>query len=343
MHKAFAGRKSVLVTGGCGFIAANLLRRLQDLGGYRVRAFDNESLGRREHIAGLGAEFVKGDIRDAKALDAALEGVDTVVHLAAHTRVLESIDEPQHNFEINAGGTLQVLEAMRRAGVRRLINASTGGAILGEAEPPIHEGMLPRPISPYGASKLAAEAYCSAYCGSFGIRTLSLRFANVYGERSSHKGSAVAAFIKRVLAGQPVTIFGDGSQVRDFVFAADLCDGIVAGINSDVTGVIQLGSGVPVSINQLLDELARVAAPTPVRRTCVAFREGEVRSTYCDISRARAELGFEPRTSLAEGLARTWRWFAAHDAPAVERPEPLRSRNPPLAGADADFSRLAIG
>ena len=307
-----SGQCNILITGGCGFIAANLIERLGQHGGFRVRAYDSENLGKREHIAGLGAEFVHGDIRDAGALTQALRGVDAVVHLAAHTRVIESIGDPLHNFDVNARGTLCLLEAMRQTGVRRLINASTGGAILGDVEPPVHERMLPRPIAPYGASKLSAEGYCSAYTGSYGISALSLRFSNVYGPRSYHKGSVVAAFLKQILAGRPVTIYGDGSQVRDYVFVSDLCDGIVAALKSEVTGTIQLGSGLPVSVNQLLDIMDGAVAPAKVERLYEPFRDGEIRHTYCDITKAREALGFNPPTSLPAGVERTWRWFVAH-------------------------------
>jgi UDP-glucose 4-epimerase len=311
MSKTKSGGLKVLITGGCGFIGTNLTARLDQLGGYQVRAFDNESLGKREHLGGLSAEFVSGDIRDADALRRAMTGVDAVVHLAAHTRVLESIENPLLNFEINAAGTLRVLEAMRAAGVKRMINASTGGAILGEVEPPVHERMAPRPIAPYGASKLAAEGYCSAYSGSYGIHALSLRFSNVYGPRSYHKGSVVAAFIKRILAGQSLPVYGDGTQVRDFVYVEDLCDGIVAALHSEVDGVIQLGSGRPVAINGLLDTLEGVVAPRAIERSYQPANQGEIQATWCDIGKARKVLGFDPRTPLPEGLHRTWAWFGA--------------------------------
>ncbi len=306
--------QKILITGGCGFVGANLIERLQQRGTRDVRVLDDESLGRREHIAGLRAEFVHGDIRDARAVEQALAGVDAVVHLAAHTRVVESMEMPLLNFDINVRGSLVLLEAMRKLGVKRLINASTGGAILGDVEPPVHEAMVPQPIAPYGASKLAVEGYCSAYRGSFGIASLSLRFANVYGPRSFHKGSAVATFFRSILAGKPVTIYGDGSQCRDFIYVADLCDGIIAGLDGTATGVVQLGSGRPTSVNLLLDHMGKVVAPRAVERIYEGFREGELRETYCDISKARRLLGFEPATSLPQGLASTWDWFISRKA-----------------------------
>ena len=222
---------------------------------------------------------------------------------------MDSIADPRLNMEVNVLGSLNVLEAMRSSTARVLVNASTGGAIVGEVEPPVHEEMVPRPISPYGASKLAVEGYCSAYMGSYGIRSLSLRFSNVYGPRSFHKGSVVAAFYKRLLEGGEITVYGDGSQVRDFVFVDDLCDGIIAGLRSEASGAIQLGSGRPTTVNELLDTMRPVVAPREVRVAYLPARSGEIHATYCDVSKARRDLGFEARTSLSDGLARTWAWF----------------------------------
>src|SRR5271157_5178303 len=172
--------RSYLVTGGCGFIGVNLVYRLVKRGA-RVRVLDNLSLGRREDIEPLGIDLQVGDIRDPATLVKVCQGVDMVVHLAAHTRVVESVLQPEMNFEINAIGTINVLRACRDAGVRKVIFASTGGALLCEQEPPVHEGMVPQPVSPYGASKLVGEAYCSAFFGSYGLNTVALRFSNVYG------------------------------------------------------------------------------------------------------------------------------------------------------------------
>lgn len=303
----------VLVTGGCGFIGANLVPRLA-AAGWEVRVLDNESMGRREHLDDFTGHFIHGDIRDPAALDVALEGVDAVVHLAADTRVIESIADPAFNFDVNVVGSFRLLEAMRARGIRRLVNASTGGAIIGAATPPVHEAMVPNPIAPYGATKLAVEGLCSAWSGSYGFSALSLRFANVYGPRSYHKGSVVAAFFRRIADGLPLIVHGDGEQVRDFVFVDDLCDGIMRGIEYAQSGVLQLGSGVPVSVNALIEEMRQVVAPQPVAVEYRPARVGEIERTWCDVSRARSELGYAPDTSLAAGLARTWEWFRARRA-----------------------------
>lgn len=304
----------VLITGGCGFVGANLLHRLTELGGFETTVVDNETLGRREFLAGYPHEFVKGDICDAELMNRLIDGKDAVVHLAADTRVIPSIENPAFNFAVNVGGTFNILEAVRRNGKVRMISASTGGAILGEVEPPVHEGMVPNPMSPYGASKLMLEGYSSAYSASYGLDITCLRFSNVYGPRSFHKGSVVAEFLRRILKGEPLTVYGDGSQTRDYVFVTDLVDGIIKAMTQPVSGVFQLGSGKPVTIDELIAEIGPVVAPTPVDVVKKDFRDGEVRVTWCDISKARRELGYDPATSLANGLAETWAWFKSRAA-----------------------------
>ncbi len=299
----------IMITGGCGFVGVNLARKLVGRPGVRVRVFDNESLGKREHLEGVECEFIHGDIRDRAALDAALKGVDTVVHLAADTRVMDSIADPVFNFKTNVEGSLNLLEAMRAAKVGRLVNASTGGAIIGAAVGAVNEKMVAAPMSPYGASKLAVEGYCSAYSESYGVRSVSLRFSNVFGPQSYHKGSVVAAFLKQILQGKPLIVYGDGSQVRDYVFVGDLCEGILRGIESDVTGPVQLGSGIGLTLNDLIAEMRAVVAPRTFEVDYRPFRAGEVHTTFCDITKAREVLGFDPRTSLRDGLRQTWEWF----------------------------------
>ncbi len=310
--------KKILVTGGCGFVGSNLVPRLEKAGHW-VRVLDSEALGRREHLGTFEGEFQRGDIRDSDALDSALQGIDAVIHLAADTRVVDSIHDPLHNFDVNVVGSFRLLQAMRSRGVQRLINASTGGAIIGDVPPPVHEGLVPRPLAPYGASKMAVEGYLSAWSGSYGMRALSLRFANVYGPRSFHKGSVVASFFKEILRGKPLIVYGDGSQVRDFVYVGDLCDGIIRSLDCDVSTVIQLGSGVPVSINHLIDAIRIVVDPLPVTVEYRDARRGEIVETWCDISRARGMLGFDPATPLHDGLRKTWAWFRRRNKRAVDR------------------------
>lgn len=300
----------ILITGGCGFVGTNLVARLtQVLPDASIRVLDNESLGKRGHLEPYAGEFIHGDIRDQASIDAALDGVDCVVHLAADTRVIESIENPALNFSVNVDGTFRLIESMRAKGIKRFINASTGGAIIGTAVPPVHEGMLPQPLSPYGASKLAVEGYCSAFSGSYDFQALSLRFSNVYGPRSFHKGSVVAAFFKRILLSKPLIVYGDGSQTRDYINVSDICDGIIAGINSSYSGVLQLGSGVPLSINGLIDQIRAVVAPSAVEVVYEPSRQGEIDHTHCDITKARNTIAFSPKVALDKGLGEAWQWF----------------------------------
>lgn len=303
--------RRIMITGGCGFVGSNLIAALRELADSpQIVVLDNESLGKHEHIAGFDVEFVKGDIRDRPTIRNALDGVDAVVHLAADTRVMDSLENPSHNFEVNVVGSFNLLMAMREAGVKRIVNASTGGAIIGEAEPPVHEEMLPRPLAPYGASKLAVEGYLNSFSAAYGFEAASLRFSNVYGPRSYHKGSVVAAFFKRVLQDKPLVVYGDGEQTRDYVFIGDLTGGIVRALMEGRSGVFQLGSGNPTSINQLIAAMRDVVGSGhAVDVRYEDHREGEVIHTWCDVSKARRELGFDPKTPLREGLAKTWDWF----------------------------------
>ncbi|MEM7315619.1 MAG: NAD-dependent epimerase/dehydratase family protein [Planctomycetota bacterium] len=302
----------LLITGGCGFVGTNLISHLNRTGGYDVTVFDNESLGERAFLEGLDTDFIHGDLRDADGLRDAVKGKDAVVHLAADTRVIPSIEKPRYNFEVNAWGSFNLLEAMRETGVDQLASASTGGAILGDVPPPVHEEMVAKPVSPYGASKLCVEGYANAYGACYGIKTVSLRFSNVYGPRSFHKGSVVAHFFKQILADEPLVVYGDGSQSRDFVFVEDLSEGIRRALKVDRTEVVQLGVGIPTSVNELI-EIMREVIGKDIAVQYKDFRAGEIVNTHCDISKARKVLGYDPRTSLQDGLQQTWTWFTENE------------------------------
>lgn len=307
--------KSFLITGGCGFVGVNLVSRLVHRG-FRVSILDNLSLGKREYVEPFGVELMVGDIRDFATATRAVKGVDAVIHLAAHTRVMDSISDPRLNFEINVTGTLNLLEASRDAAVQSFIFASTGGAIVGDREPPVHEEMVPRPIAPYGASKLAGEAYCSAFHGAFGLNTVALRFSNLYGPHSYHKGSVVAQFIRQALRREPLVIYGDGSQTRDFLYVEDLADALCecATSGSEKLGgeVFQMGSGQETAISEIAAMIRKEVAAAfgfdvPVRYE--PARRGEIRRNYADIGKAGRMLGYAPKTCLSDGIAATVGWF----------------------------------
>lgn len=304
---------NVLITGGAGFIGRHLADHLTRQDDVAVTVIDNESLGDRLHLDLERVRFIEGDIRNRGELRSALEGQEVVIHLAADTRVIESIADPSHNFETNVVGTFNLLELSRELGVKRIVAASTGGAILGDVEPPVHERMAPQPTSPYGASKLMLEGYLSAYSNSYALSTCALRFSNIYGPRSFHKGSVVAHFYKQILDGEKLVVYGDGSQTRDYLFVSDLVQAIWIAAQSPAQGAFQLGSGKPTTLNQLLDAM-RTVTGLDLDVVYQEFRAGEVRDTWCDISKARAGFGFDPATGLEDGLALTWDWFSAQRA-----------------------------
>ncbi|HET6560438.1 MAG TPA: NAD-dependent epimerase/dehydratase family protein [Marmoricola sp.] len=298
----------VLVTGGAGFIGVNLARELAGQG-FTTRCYDSFVTGHRSDAEAAGyCEIVTGDVLDADALRRAAEGCRYVVHLAAQAGVPTSIEDPVRDCDLNVRGTLHALLAARDAGVDGFVFASSI-APLGDVRPPAHEGLVPRPKSPYGASKLAGEGYCSAFAGSYGLATVALRFSNVYGPFSYHKGSAVAAFCRAALNGGPITIYGDGSQTRDFVFVGDLCAGIAAAMTSGAAGVVaHLGSGVPAAVSEVARTVAsRVGGEVPIETR--PPRPGDVLHSSADIGRAAALFGFAPRTGLVEGIDRTVSWF----------------------------------
>lgn len=305
----------VLVTGGCGFIGANLVRLMRLRTEWQVRVLDDLRTGQRSYLTDDLAEVVEGDAGNPETLDRVLDGVDAVVHLASETGVAPSVADPARDFEGNLGVTFRVLDACRTGGVPRLVFASTGAAA-GEVEPPIHEEVVPKPVSPYGAGKLAGEAYCRAFAASFGLHTVALRFSNVYGPFSAHKrGNAVPRFVKQGLAGEDLVIYGDGGQTRDFIYVEDLCDAIMRALTAEgVAGeVFQVATGVETSIR----DLARLALEVTGSTAAVLHepkRAGEVYRTSVDISKIRARLGFEPRVPLADGLVRTAAWYREHAA-----------------------------
>ena len=282
--------------------------------GVAVRALDDLSRGSRGYLDGLDVEILEADVRDEDAMARAVEGVDTVVHLAAFGSVVESVQDPLPNFDVNVRGTLVVLRAAAQAGVGKVVFASTGGAIMGNAEPPVDEGTLPWPISPYGASKLCGEAYCHAFAGSFDLPAVALRFANVYGPISAHKKGVITNFIRRALRREPLVVYGDGSATRDFLYVEDLCDGICAAVEAPlVDEVVHLASGEETSIGDLANLILELTDAADVPINYEERRRGEVEKTFARPDRAAELLGFAPSHTLADGLRKTVGWFAERE------------------------------
>ena len=313
-------RKKIFITGGAGFIGANLVKFLLDKGCSLVTVYDNLSCGSRNNLKQAikdsrqkaDVKFIRGDILDFNRLNISLKGHNTVVHLAAHTRVIESLENPEDNFRINSTVTFNVLEASRKNKIKKFIFASSNAAV-GEQTPPIDERMIPRPLSPYGASKLCGEALCSAYFHSYGLKAVSLRFANAYGPYAGHKTSVVAKFIKRVKEGLPLEIYGDGEQTRDFIHARDICQAISLcifnnyffGNNGIGAEVFQIATGKATRIVDLVKTIKMAAKPSvnhEIQTRIRGVRRGEIRKNYSDITKARNLLGFNPRIELQKGI-----------------------------------------
>lgn len=298
----------VLVTGGAGFIGANLVQYLAARGSFEIVVLDNLSVGQQPPVLPRGVTLNRGDFTDKATMMEALRGIDAIVHLAALSGVIDSVVDPRPSFDVNVAGSFQLLELARSAKVRRVINASTGGALLGEVTPPISEDMAPCPLSPYGASKLAVEGYCSAFAGAYGFPCVTLRFSNIYGPGSAHKKSVVAAFIKSIIRGDPLVIYGDGTQQRDYLYVGDLVRGIEAALSRDLSGVYQLGYGRPATLKTLIETLKRVSG----REFQIEFeprRSGEVHSTWCNIEKATKDFGYNAPTDLGRGVRATWDWY----------------------------------
>ncbi|HIE30090.1 TPA: NAD-dependent epimerase/dehydratase family protein [Candidatus Poribacteria bacterium] len=300
--------KSILITGGCGFIGANLVCMLA-YKNCKIKVLDNLSAGKRENLGQNDVELIVGDIRDEELIKKITQGTDVVVHLAAHTDVIKSIENPQLDFDVNVVGTFNLLKgAVSSQSVEKFIFASSNAAV-GEQIPPITEKAIPAPLSPYGASKLTCEAYCSAFAASYGLQTVSLRFANAYGSYSTHKSSVISQFITNVLSNRPLTIYGNGYQTRDFIYVDDICRAILLSINnSNAEGIFQIGTGKETMILELAHKIKALSG----NNVDIIFepkRTGEIIRNYSGIEKATRILEFVPEIDIDTGLKMTYGWF----------------------------------
>lgn len=299
---------TILVTGGAGFIGSHLVERLLSEG-HSVRVLDNLSTGKRENLPQHPAlELRVGDIRDEAAVREALRGVSATYHLAAVASVQASIDDPIGTHGANLVGTLQLLEAGRRAGVRRFLYASSA-AIYGDTGViPVPETTAPRPLSPYAADKLAGEHYLQFYGAKHGLHTTAFRFFNIYGPRqdpSSPYSGVISIFVDRALTGRPVTVFGDGRQTRDFVYVGDLVEVLYAALNNErmMGQTMNVGRGTECTLLDLLSGLETVVGAA-IERRHESPRIGDIARSCAETERLRTTLGWVPQTELAAGLAR---------------------------------------
>lgn len=328
-----------LITGGCGFIGVNLVERLRQDNKNHIRILDNLSIGSREDLETVSAfdellpgnvaekgwgneqtgfdrvQLIIGDILDEKVTMQAAAGADVIVHLAANTGVGPSVDNPRLDCITNVIGVLNMLEAARHNGVKRFVFASSGAPV-GEVEPPIHEELAPHPVSPYGASKLAGEGYCSAYHRTFGVETIALRFGNVYGPRSNHKSSIIAKFIRQAINGEALEIYGDGKQTRDFIYIGDLVEAVALAATKHGIGgeIFQIATNSETTVHELLEILLPILKDSGVEDIKVKYAEprvGDVRRNFSEIQKAKMMLGWIAKTNLKDGLKWTVKMYPA--------------------------------
>ncbi len=319
VRSAFDGRR-VCVTGGAGFIGGHIIDALLALGA-SVRVIDDLSNSSLEHISELielepkRVRFVHGSILEPRALGEAVDDADIVFHLAAMGSVPRSIEDPARAWEVNATGTLRVLEAARAARCGRVIYSASSSAYGDNERLPLRESDAPRPLSPYAASKLAGEHLCRAWSESYALPTMSLRYFNVFGPRQpadSAYAAVVAAFIRRIAAGKAPVIMGDGEQSRDFTFVSNaVAANLLAGASKrePMGEVVNVGAGDRVSVNTLAQRVIECLGAKGVTPEHEPARQGDVRHSQADLSRARELLGYRPITSFADGLSETVNWF----------------------------------
>lgn len=328
-----------LITGGCGFIGVNLVKNLIEEGCHHIRIVDNLSVGTCEDLSQVcnftkldpeklelqssatdldypqpsQVELIVADILDPDLALKTSKGIDYIVHLAANTGVELSVKNPRSDCLSNIVGCLNYLEAARHSNVKRFLFASSGAPV-GDCEPPIHEELAPHPVSPYGASKLAGEGYCSAYYRTYGVETVALRFGNVYGPLSGQKNSVVAKFIKKAIEGEPLEIYGDGKQTRDFIYVEDLINSIRLSAVVDGIGgqVFQIATNRENTIIELVEKLLTILSDYVFHNIEVKYgkaRIGDVRRNYADTSKARRLLNWQSEVNFETGLHKTVGWF----------------------------------
>lgn len=323
-----------LVTGGLGFVGSRFIELARaEFDGAEFIIFDNFSVGKLSNLSSFinapnhdgiklnakvaisnDVSVIKGDIRNVQDIEQIEGGIDVIIHLAGNTGVQPSIDDPLLDLHANVIGTFNILNFAKAQSKPPRVIFSSSNAPLGEAKQPVNEESTVAPLSPYGASKLAAEGYLSAYHASFGVPTIALRFGNLYGVGSTHKSSVVAKFIKHALNGEDLPIYGDGSQSRDFLYLDDLVKAIMrASVADGVFGeIFQISTGRETTVLELVEKLSVVLKKQDVTIPKLEFtpkRIGDMAKNYSDISKAKRMLSWEPIETLQTGLEKTVNWF----------------------------------
>jgi UDP-glucose 4-epimerase len=315
----------VVVTGGAGFIGSNLAAEL--LNKFEVTVIDDLSTGHLENLGDLKdrAEFIRGSVTDLDLLNEAFAGAEAVFHQGAVPSVQRSVDNPLATNRANLDGTLNVLVAAKDCGTRKVIYASSSSVYGDTPTLPKREDMTPNPKSPYAVSKLAGEYYAQVFSELYGLKTVSLRYFNVFGPRQdpgSEYAAVIPRFISRILEGKPPVIFGDGEQTRDFTFVKDVVAANILAMKGDAQGVFNIACGQRTSLNELAASIMAICGMS-LRPIYDAPRPGDIRDSLADISAARERLGYRPEFDLQRGLAETVRWFSerlpADGAKSLER------------------------
>lgn len=306
--------KRIVVTGGAGFIGSNLVEEL--VGSNEVEVIDNFVTGKRENISGVGdVSLVEGSITNLGLLQGIFEGVDYVFHEAAIPSVPRSVKDPVASNNANINGTLNVLVAARDSGVEKVVYASSSSVYGDTPTLPKTESMKPTPRSPYAVTKLTGEYYCRVFYEIYGLKTVSLRYFNVYGPKqdpNSEYAAVIPSFISKALKNEPPVIYGDGEQTRDFTYVKDVVQAnILAAVNEKINGeVINIAGGVRTSVNELTEMIKRVF-DVKQKPEYISPREGDVKHSLADISKARSLLGYRPVYDLEKGLCETKEYFVS--------------------------------
>ena len=297
------------MTGGGGFIGSNIVRALLDRGD-EVRILDNFSTGNRANLDGLDVDVVEGELRSYERVHNAVRGVEVVFHLGALGSVPRSVQDPLTSSAVNVEGTLNVLLAARDEGVRRVVFSSSSSVYGTRRELPVSEDLPPDPISPYGVAKLAAERYCVSFSRVYeSFESVVVRYFNVFGPRQSpfsQYAAVIPLFITAIANGEPIRIFGDGEQRRDFTYVSNVVDGTIRAAEADGANgrIFNIAASHPVTVNAVADAIGRIL-DKEVRRRNEPPRAGDIRDSWADVTAAREVLGWAPNVDLETGLRRT--------------------------------------
>ena len=298
----------ILVTGGAGFIGSNVVESALDAG-HHILVLDNLLTGKENNIPS-GAEFIEGDIRDAETVKKAMQDIDYVIHLAAQASVVISTQNPRLDSSINIEGTINILEQAKQAKVKHVIFSSTGGALYGNVTKlPAPENTPIKPLSPYGISKASAELYCTYY-SNFGLPVSILRFANVYGPKQDSKGEAgvIAIFLGNIKENRPLTVYGDGTTTRDYVYVRDVAELMLSILDKPLPYPVNVGTGKETKLEELITTIKKVTNVEPEIKK-LPLRPGEVEKISLDITKVKELTGWLPKTSLEQGIAQVWKWI----------------------------------